>query len=102
MTRSASQQQRRSAVLYGRVFFVLRERLDIGLSASLLSDVIHTLARRTGWSYASREYLARVFGGSVRSLQRDLAELEAHGLIERDGNKLRTTPLWRDLTGRDR
>ena len=97
-----AQGPRRSAVLYGRVFFVLRKRFELRLSACLLSDVIHTLARRTGWSYASREYLARIFGTSVRSVQRDIAKLEAQGLVERQNTRLRTTALWQELTGRDR
>ena len=70
--------------------------------ACLLADVVHTLARRTGWCYASRDYLARIFVSSVRSVQRDLAELELRGLVERQGKRLRTTPLWQQVTGRDR
>ena len=90
------------AVLYGRVFFVLRTRFGLCLSACLLADVIHTLARRTGWCYASRDYLAAIFGTSVRSVQRDLSELEELDLIERRDRQLRTTALWQEVTGRDR
>jgi len=93
---------RRPAVLYGRVFFILRQRFGLGLGSCLLADVVHTLARRTGWCYASREYLASIFDTSVRSIQRDLAELERLDLIERSGRKLRTTALWQEVTGRDR
>lgn len=89
-------------LLYGRVYFVLRHRFDVSLSACLLSDVIFTLSRRTGSCYASKAYLARIFRVSVRSIHRDLTELEAVGLIVREGALIQTTPLWREVTGRCR
>ena len=91
-----------SPILYGRVFFVLRHRFDLRFSACVLSDVIFTLSRKTGSCYASREYLAKVFGTSVRTVQRDLEALEHAGLITREGTLIQTTALWKDVTGRCR
>ncbi len=85
---------------YGRVFFALRDEYKLSFATCLLSDVIHTLSVKTGWCFASKAYLASVFGGSERSIQRSVSELVKTGLVERHNRKLRTTPQWRRLTGR--
>jgi DNA-binding MarR family transcriptional regulator len=82
---------------YGRVFFALRQRLGLSVSACLLADVVEILSRRTGWCFASREYLADLLGVSPRSLRRLLHELESRGLIERDLSRrrqLRPSRRW--------
>ena len=67
---------------YGRVFFALRRRYDLTSEACLLLDVVATLSRKTGWCFASREYLAGLFGVASRTVQRHLSILKEKGLIE--------------------
>ena len=84
---------------YGRVFFALRLHFGLSVNACLLADVIETLSRRTGWCFASREYLEGLLGVSPRSLRRLLHELEVRGLVERDRTRrrqIRPTPRWRE------
>lgn len=87
---------RRPGLRYGRVFFVLRDRLAISTINCLLLDIVETLSRRTGRCYASREYLAAMLGISVRSLHRCVDRLEQAGLLERldGGRHLRPSSRW--------
>ena len=85
------------ALRYGRVFFDLRRRFDLSIGECLLIDVRETLSQRTGWSYASRAYLASIFGVSTRSIRRLIARLAEIDLIEIGGGRrrqLRPTPRW--------
>lgn len=82
---------------YGRVFFALRERYDLTTEACLLLDVVEILSRKTGWCFASRDYLAGLLGVSVSSIKRLLADLESKGLVERHPERprqLRPTTRW--------
>ncbi len=74
---------------YGRVYFDARRQLGLSVGEYLFLDVVHTLSRRTGWCYASRQYLAETFGVSVRSIQRLVARLEERGLLEVAGDSSR-------------
>ena len=88
----------RLALRYGRVFFDLRSRLDLTVHGCLLLDVIDSLSRKTGWSYASRGYLANLLGCSPRSLRRLISSLVEKKLLEihkDDARKLRTASRWR-------
>lgn len=85
--------------IYGRVFFALRKQFGLSASECLLLDVIDTLSRRTGWCFASRAYLAGLLGVSTRSVQRMIARLLDHGLVERraePASQLRPSRRWRD------
>lgn len=87
----------KNSLPYGRVFFAVRERLGLTNDAYLLADVVCTLARASGWCYASSEYLAATLGISTRQLRRHLAMLASAGLVERRGRsrrQLRTTRAW--------
>lgn len=82
---------------YGRVLFTLRRRFQLSVSECLLADVIAILSRKSGWCFASRTYLAELFGISTRTLQRMLATLKDRELIEQhpsDPRRLRPTKLW--------
>jgi DNA-binding MarR family transcriptional regulator len=90
--------ERRTNPTYGRVFFALRRRFGLSAQACLLVDVIETLSRRTGWCFASRDYLASLLGVSVSSVKRLLAELEGKELVERhpaDARQVRPAERWR-------
>jgi DNA-binding transcriptional ArsR family regulator len=79
---------------YGRVYFELRERYSLSVEACLLLDVVEILSRKTGWCFASREYLAGLIGTSTRTVQRHLATLKEKGLVEmnsRNGQSVRAT-----------
>lgn len=83
--------------LYGRVFFALRHHFGLTASECLLADVISILSRKSGWCFASREYLANLLGVSTRTLQRMLVRLKERELIEQhphDTRRLRPTDLW--------
>ena len=82
---------------YGRVFFALRQHFRLSSSECLLADVISILSRKSGWCFASREYLANLLGISTRTLQRMLARLKERDLIEQhphDTRRLRPTDHW--------
>lgn len=82
---------------YGRVFFALRQRFELSVEECLLVDVVQTLSGRTGWCFASRPYLARLFGVSPRTLQRMIARLKAAGLVRshpRERRQLQPTSRW--------
>lgn len=86
-----------SVLRYGRVFFDARADLGLSTPEYLLADVVHTLSRRTGWCYASRGYLARLLGVSVRQVQRHLSALRRQGLLESRATQprqIRTTSAW--------
>lgn len=86
---------------YGRVFFALRARFQLSASECLLADVISILSRKSGWCFASREYLADLFGVSTRTLQRMIATLKERGLIEQhpnDPRRLRPTKRWEECS----
>lgn len=88
--------------LYGRVFFGLRQHFELTASECLLADVVMILSRKSGWCFASREYLAGLLGISTRTLQRMLARLKERELIEhhpRDARRLRPTGRWMKATG---
>ena len=83
---------------YGRVFFSLRQQFHLTASECLLADVISILSRKSGWCFASREYLANLLGISTRTLQRMLVRLKKRELIEqhpRDTRRLRPTEIWK-------
>lgn len=85
---------------YGRVFFEARLRHDLTTDEALLADIIQTLSRKTGWSFASKDYLARLLGVSSRTVQRALATLQEKELVRRHPDhprQLQTTVLW--ITG---
>ncbi len=88
----------RAVCRYGRVFFNLRRHFQLTSGEALLADVIDTLSRKTGWSFASKRYLASTLGVSERSLQRMLDKLVESGLVERKrgrrGIELRVTERW--------
>ena len=82
---------------YGRVVFSVRQHFGLSASECLLTDVISILSRKSGWCFASREYLASLLGISTRTLQRMLAHLKERELIEQhpyDARRLRPTDLW--------
>ena len=84
---------------YGRVFFSLRQYFHLTASECLLADVISILSRKSGWCFASREYLANLLGISTRTLQRMLARLKERELVEQhphDTRRLRPTDLWKE------
>jgi GTP cyclohydrolase III len=86
------------ALKYGRVYFVLRRELRLSALECLLLDMVETLSRRTGWCFASRQYLAGLLGVSVRSVQRMLERLKSRGLVEvhpTDPVRVRPAPAWR-------
>ena len=90
-----------SVLRYGRVFFEARADLGLSTQEYLLADVIYTLSRRTGWCYASRSYLGRMLGVSVRQVQRHLSSLRNKGLVESDAahsRQIRTTSAWERAT----
>lgn len=89
---------KRTNPTYGRVFFELRVHFSLTTNACLLADVVDTLSRRTGWCFASRDYLSSLLGVSLRSTKRLLALLREKGLVEyQPGNprQIRTTERWR-------
>lgn len=79
----------RSNPTYARVYFALRRHYNLTISECLLLDVIEILSRRTGWCFASREYLAGLFGVSPRSIQRMIARLTDENLLERNPANIR-------------
>jgi DNA-binding MarR family transcriptional regulator len=91
------------ALKYGRVYFVLRRELRLSALECLLLDMLETLSRRTGWCFASRQYLAGLLGVSVRSVQRMLDRLKSRELIEvdpTDSVRVRPAPAWRSAKRR--
>lgn len=79
----------RSNPTYARVYFALRRHFNLTISECLLIDVVVILSRRTGWCFASREYLAGLFGVSPRSVQRMIARLIDESLLERNPTNIR-------------
>ena len=82
---------------YGRVVFSVRQHFGLSVSECLLTDVISILSRKSGWCFASREYLASLLGISTRTLQRMLVHLKELELIEQHPNdirRLRPTERW--------
>ena len=88
----AGQQPPRTNPTYGRVFFALRRRYDLTTEACLLLDVVGVLSRKTGWCFASRDYLAGLLGVSPRTVSRHLAILKAKGLVEEHPGNRRLRP----------
>jgi len=77
----------------------VRRRFGLTAMECLLADVISTLSRKSGWCFASREYLASLLGVSTRTLQRMLAVLKERELIEQhphDTRRLRPTNRWKE------
>lgn len=69
----------------------------LSYSEALLLDVIDTLSRKTGWCFASRTYLARLFGLSPRQIRRYIQSLYKAGLLEyhkTNPRQVRATSLW--------
>ena len=84
---------------YGRVVFALRRHFKLTAAEFLIADVISILSRKSGWCFASREYLADLLGVSTRTLQRMLARLKERDLIEQhpnDARRLRPTKRWKE------
>ena len=97
ITTRRAHQLARTNPRYARAFFGARRRFDLTTPEVVLADVICVLSRKTGWCFASREYLASLLGVSERSLRRMLARLKAQKLIESDlkrPRQLRVTLLW--------
>lgn len=98
MTEYKRDNQARPACRYGRVYFNLRRHFQLTASEALLTDVIDTLSRRTGWSFASKRYLASTLGVSERSVMRMIEKLDERGLVERKqgrrGLELRASERW--------
>ena len=98
MTDYKRDNQSRPVCRYGRVYFNLRRQFQLTASEALLTDVIDTLSRRTGWSFASKRYLASTLGISERSVMRMLDKLSERGLIDRKssrrGLELRASERW--------
>lgn len=61
--------------------FIL-ERNDVTATAKLMYAAIMGLARKTGYCYASNDFLAMRMGMSTRSVTRPIVELQTKGLIE--------------------
>lgn len=86
-----------SASPYARLHFAKRERFKLSHTEALLLDVIDTLSRKTGWCFASRTYLSRLFGLSPRQIRRYLHALHGAGLLEyhkMNPRQVRATSLW--------
>lgn len=86
---------------YARVFFALRRSFGLTVSECLLVDTVAILSRKSGWCFASRSYLANLFGVSTRTLRRMVASLKERGLVEghpTDPRLLRPTRAWRDVS----
>ena len=89
--------QAKTNPLYGRVVFSVRQHFGLTASEYLLADVISILSRKSGWCFASRDYLANLLGVSTRTLQRMLVHLKERELIEQhssDLRRLRPTNRW--------
>lgn len=82
---------------YARLHFTKRDRFMLSISEALLLDVIDTLSLKTGWCFASRTYLSRLFGLSPRQIRRYLHTLHEAGLLEyhkTNPRQVRATSLW--------
>ncbi len=67
---------------YVRIDLHARKKLNLTINEYALLAMIEVLARKTGWCFASRDYLGRALGISDRTVRRGLAKLRDHGLIE--------------------